>query len=264
MNWSSIWAIVVLQLIRLKNDLNVLLFHLFWPLLDVLMWGFMGTWISSIHQEPVNNYLILTLLGVFLFQIMSRGANIIISTLLEELWAQNVVNLFSLPLSMYEWIAGVILFYAITILSISFVCMYIASLLFGVSLATLLPPFLLFLFPLLLCGVWIGFTSLQVIFLWGRRVIEISFAITWILMPFSGAYYPISVLPTWAQYISKCLPMSYIFQGLREHLTLGQNPTLLLLKGTAMAIVYAVGAILLFRQSFVLSRQNGLARLEKF
>ncbi|MBS0634138.1 MAG: ABC transporter permease [Verrucomicrobia bacterium] len=42
--------------------------------------------------------------------------------------------------------------------------------------------------------------------------------------PFSDVFYPVSVLPTWAQHISWCLPTTYIFEGVRIILHKGSFP----------------------------------------
>jgi len=80
-------------------------------------------------------------------------------------------------------------------------------------------------------------------------------------MPFSGAYYPIEVLPAWAQKVSAMLPMSYVFTGMRQYVLHNQSPAPLLLKGYLLSTVYAIGAIALFVYCFKRSKQNGLARL---
>ena len=36
-----------------------------------------------------------------------------------------------------------------------------------------------------------------------------------LLSPFAGVFYPLSVLPAWMQAISRALPPSYVFEGMR-------------------------------------------------
>lgn len=93
------------------------------------------------------------------------------------------------------------------------------------------------------------------------RGIELAFVVTWLLLLFSGAYYPISVLPAWGQAISACIPMSYIFEGARNYVMNQQDPTMYLLKRYAMAIPYAIIAMTGFVYFFNRSKRKGLARL---
>ena len=42
-----------------------------------------------------------------------------------------------------------------------------------------------------------------------------AWAAVFILMPVSGVYYPIGILPHWLQVIAHGLPTSYVFEGMR-------------------------------------------------
>ena len=95
----------------------------------------------------------------------------------------------------------------------------------------------------------------------GKRGVELGFVAVWFLLPFSGAYYPIEVLPAWGQKVSAFLPMSYVFQSLRAYVMHQQDPTSNLIKGYALSILYATIAILLFVYCFNHAKQKGLARL---
>lgn len=257
--FSSIWAIVLRHTRLVRQDLNALLGGLYWPVLDVLTWGFLGAWIQK--TAHFQNYEAVALLGLLLWQVVGRGGNFLAVTLCEELWSHNIVNLFSLPLRITEWMAGIVLFYGIMMTITSAVCMLFIFFLYDVSILSLLSSFLIFMPPLLFSAIWIGFTCLQIIITFGRRSSELGFVFVWFLLPFCGAYYPIEVLPTWGQKLSACLPMSYVFQGMREYLMHQQDPTPYLIKGYALGIPYAIFAIVLFVYCFNRSKQKGLTRL---
>jgi ABC-2 type transport system permease protein len=135
------------------------------------------------------------------------------------------------------------------------------ALLYDVALWQFIRLFLLFTPPLLLSGIWLGFTGLQIIVTLGRRGIELANVAAWFLSPFSGAYYPIEVLPVWGQKLSAFLPMSHVFQGMRAYIMHKQDPTPYLKKGYVLGGVYAMLAILLFIYCFNRSKKKGLARL---
>jgi len=259
--WSPIWAVVLRHTRMWKRDVNYLLGQFYWPILDILVWGYLGAWIQQSNSQQFAHYEEVALMGVILWAVIGRGCNIIAIALAEEMWNNNIVPLFSLPLKLSEWICGTILLYAITINITTFVCMCVASMMYDVSIVFLISKFLIFFPPLFFSGLWAGFTCLQITSLLGRRGTELGFVVGWFLLPFSGAYYPIEVLPQWAQTLSKFLPMSYVFQGMRANLMHQQNPTPYLLKGYALGILYAAVAILLFVWCFNRSKQKGLARL---
>lgn len=260
-SFSPIWAITLRHLRLYKHDLNLLLMILYWPLLDILTWGFLGTWIQGSGGIEFQNYELVAILGVLLWQVAGRGANAISFALCEELWQNNVTNLFSLPITIYQWIWGAILYFTIIVLAIgtcSIICVYA---LYKIALLPLIYNYLLFFPPLFLCGIWLGFICLHVIVLLGKRGIELGFVIIWFMLPFSGAYYPITVLPKWGQYISSFFPMSYIFTGMREYVVHRHDPTPYLIKGYALSILYVIIAIWLFIYFFNMRKNRGLARL---
>src|SRR5262249_11684401 len=151
----------------------------------------------------------------------------------------NVVNLFSLPLRLTEWILGTILYYAFAI-TVTVGCnMLLVFMLYDVPLWKTISTFLMFAPPLFLCGIWLGFTCLQIMITIGKRGIELGFLVVWSLLPFCGAYYPVDVLPEWGKFISIFIPMSYVFTGMRAYLMHQQDPTAYLIKGTILSALYA-------------------------
>jgi ABC-2 type transport system permease protein len=261
LSFAPMWAIVLRHTRMWKRDLNFLLSGFYWPLLDILVWGFLGAWIQQSHTTQFHNYEVTALLGILLWQWMGRGCNIMAFALSEELWSNNMLNLFSLPLRTVEWMGGIVLFYVIMMSITSIFCMLVIFILYDVSMWYILSTFLIFWPPLFFSGIWIGFTCLQIIVILGKRGVELGHVVGWALLPFSGAYYPIEVLPRWGQMISAFLPMSYVFQGMRGYLMRQQDPTPYLIKGYALSIFYATCAVILFIYCFNRSKQKGLARL---
>ncbi len=260
-SWSPIWAVVLRHGRLWRRDFNMLLGSFYWPALDILIWGFLGAWIQRSGGSQFQNYEAAALLAILLWQVVGRGANIIVIAFCEELWNNNIINLFSLPLRTIEWMLGIVLFYAFA-MTVTIACsMLLVYSLYNLSFLYMISSFLLFMPPLFLCGIWLGFTCLQIVVTLGKRGVELGFVVAWFLLPFSGAYYPIEVLPKWGQALSTCIPMSYIFTGMRGYLMHQQDPTVYLMKGYAMSIVYAVASALLFLYCFNRSKQKGLARL---
>ena len=260
-SFASVWAVALRHLRLWRKDLNFILSGFYWPLLDIVIWGFLGSWIAQSQIPEFHNYKEAALLGILLWQIVGRGCNIIGFAFCEELWSNNIVNLFSLPLRTTEWMLGIIVFYGIMMSITTLFCMLVISLLYDLSLIHIFSVFLFFLPPLFISGIWIGFTCLQIVTILGKRGVELGFVVGWFLLPFCGAYYPVEVLPNWAQKVSAFLPMTYVFQGMRGYVMHEQDPTSYLIKGYALSILYAIFALTMFVYCFNRSKQKGLARL---
>src|SRR4030042_3816862 len=54
-----------------------------------------------------------------------------------------------------------------------------------------------------------------VIFRYGTRIQTLAWAGVMLLSPFSAIYYPLSILPPWAQKVALLIPTSYIFEQVR-------------------------------------------------
>ncbi len=260
MSWSPIVALVLRHIRVWKRDPNLLLAAFYWPILDVLIWGFLGAWIRS-QSDVFHNYEVVALLGILLWQVVGRGSIIMAASFNEELWSNNVVNLFSLPLRTSEWILGIVAFTGLMTGITALFSMLLIYLLYDVGIWYIFSTFLIFLPPLFLSSMWLGFTCLQIVVTLGKRGIELGFVVAWFLAPFSGAFYPIEVLPRWGQMLSAWLPMSYVFAGMRGYLMQQQDPTSYLIEGYALSILYASLAVILFVYVFNRSKDKGLARL---
>lgn len=260
-SFSPMWAVVLRHTRMWRRDPNLLLGGLYWPILDILVWGFLGAWIAQSNGTQFHNYELIALLGILLWQVVGRGCNIICGALNEELWSHNIVTLFSLPLRISEWVGGIILFYAIMMSITTATCMLVMFMLYNVPTGATFTTFIYFLPPLFFSAIWIGFTALQIVVTLGKRGVELGYVIAWFFLPFSGAYYPVEILPVWGQIVSAFLPMSYVFAGMRGYLMHQQNPTPYLIKGYILSILYAIWAVILFAYCFNRAKQKGLARL---
>lgn len=260
-SFSAVWAVVLRHMRLWRHDMNFLFSGFYWPLLDVIIWGFLGSWVQKAQAAEFHNYEQAALLGILLWQVAGRGSNIMSTTFNEELWSNNIVNLFSLPLRIVEWMCGTVLFSAIMMVATALFCLMFIVVLYDVPFWDMLSTYMLFWPPLFFSAIWIGFTCLQIVVILGKRGTELGYVVAWFLLPFSGAYYPIEVLPVWGQKLSAYLPMSYVFTGMRTYVMQQQDPTAYLIKGYLLSILYALCAIMLFVYCFNRSKRKGLARL---
>jgi len=258
--FSIIKAILLRYFYVWRSDYNTMLCSLYWPLLDILLWGFLGSWIQSSNSNFAN-YQFIALLSILLWQVVGRGSNIMINAFNEELWSNNIVNLFSLPLKIIHYIGALIFHYLIMVLFTNIFCISAITLFFNISFLLMLKSFILFFIPFLFCGLALGFLALSIIVLLGKRASEAAYILTWFLLPFSGAYYPIDILPSWGVAFSKYFPMSYLFATVREYFVNNVFLKSQFLYGSIMALFYLVAAIVIFIYCFDQSKKKGLARL---
>ena len=126
------------------------------------------------HGAVPELYEVTALLGILLWQVVGRGCNIMCFSFTEELWSNNILNLFSLPLKTVEWMCGIVLFYAIMMGITTLTCIAVMFLLYNIAVWDVLSTFIIFLPPLVFSSIWIGFTCLQIIVTLGKRGAELE------------------------------------------------------------------------------------------
>jgi len=233
----------------------------YWPSIDIFLWGMMSMWVQS-ESGPKSDVALLILTGLVFWQVIWRGSYEITSNLLQEFLNRNLVNLFSSPLKLGEWMAATMMtsFTKILItLSFSSVLVWLLYSLniFKVGLSII--PYV----ALLTCsGWWMGYLSAGIIVYFGQRFQMLAWMMPFVFAPFSAIFYPLSALPSWGQFISKGLPMTYIFQGMRQVLQEGTFNVQMFWMSTILNLVCLFLTMAFFKVMFEKSREKGLSRLE--
>lgn len=232
----------------------------YWPTLDLIMWGLTSVYAKSFM--PQSSQIILVILsGIIFWIIIWRGQYEITVNLLEELWNRNLVNIFSTPLKFSEWLISFILVGVVkAFLSFSF-AIFMAYLLYKIKIFSFGFYMIPFIISLLLSGWWVGFLVAGVILRFGSKVQTLAWTTVWILGPFSAIYYPVSILPQWAKLISSMLPMSYVFEGMREVIYKGHFDLSKLIISFILNFVYLILSIIFLRKSFDKVLEKGLVKV---
>lgn len=233
----------------------------YWPTIDILLWGMTSIWVQK-QEAGVPDVALMILTGLVFWQIVWRGNYEITVNLLQEFWNRNLVNLFSTPLKVSEWMA------ATMITGLLKVCVNIAFgsllvyLLYALNVFTVGWAFLPYAISLSLTGWVIGFFSGGIMIYFGQRCQVLAWMTPYVFAPFSAVFYPVSTLPAWAQKIAYCLPTTYIFEGMREILQKGIFSTEKFLMSLLLNIFFLALTLFFFKYMFEKSRNKGLARLE--
>lgn len=259
MRMERCWA-VFLRYFYLFAKLDQIADLLYWPAIDIVLWGITTVWIQE--HGGVPNVALIILTGLIFWQIVWRGNYEISVNLLQEFWNRNLVNLFSSPLKISEWIGGVLM---LCLCKISIVLMFgvvAVYLLYAMNVFAVGWAFLPFTILLMMSGWVIGFLSASVVIYWGQRLQMLAWMTAYLFAPFSAVFYPVSALPAWGQKIAWWLPTTHIFEGMRSLLSTGHFPSMVLVWSLGLNILYLALSILLFTWAFERSRGKGLARFE--
>ncbi len=260
MKWYRIKTIILRHLLQYPRDLGRLSMLFYWPLIDIVIIGFTIVWLKNMNAISENLERV-TLASILLWQVIVRSNLDISGNLLEEIWSHNMNNFFSTPITLAEWMmAMIILSFNLSLLV--FVYIGFLSWLFYsfnvLSLGWILVPIFLQLY---ISGMAMGFFAASVLVYFGVRVQSIVFMMGYLLMPLSAVSYELNALPTTARYIAHLLPMSYIFEFLREYILNSVFNWQLFNSALALNCIYFSASLLCFYYMFEKSREKGLARL---
>ncbi len=249
-------------LLLVKRDFHRFYDVVYWPLQDVVLFGFTGLWMQK-TQAHGSQIAFILLSGLVLWTFSIQICKDIPLTLLEELWAFNFTNIFASPLLLSEWILSVMILgllkgiFVFVLMSVAVYVVYGYALLsFGIFL---IPALLL----LIINGWILGLLATSIIIYYGRKYQVVTWSIGWFFAPLVGAFYAIDILPHWVQTISYCLPPTYIFQTMRLYIATNTLDLNALMWAGVLSIFYFIGVICLVYYAFNKSKIYGLTRLEQ-
>jgi ABC-2 type transport system permease protein len=259
MNLQRIRAVVGRNLILNYRGFDPLTDIFYWPLFDIIVWGYTGRLMQSAGGESTT---MIWLTGLIIWHGCVRANLDVCLSFLSELWSRNVVNLFATPLELSEWMVASMILGLIDGVITLFYGAALIALFYGVhilSLGWLLVP----LFFLLLMSGWsIGFFSGGWLVYGGQSKQKIVWVLAWFFLPFSAVFYPLSLLPSWVATIARAFPMAYAYEGLRDYMLSGAFPGKYLIASFLLNCFYLTLSMLFFKTMYNKSRVKGLARLE--
>lgn len=258
MKWHRIKALALRHLYPVIRDFDLLSDMVYWPIIDTVLWGVTSQWIS---ESSGNNKVVMTiLLGLVLWTVIWRSQAEVSRNLLDEIWNRNLVNIFSTPLTLKEWVTTVLLLSVLkTFITLVFL-VPVMYFLYSVNVFELGWWLLVFFLGTAITGWWVGFISAGIVLKYGMKVQTIIWTLPGILLPFSAIYFPVAKLPALLQPISLLIPTTYILESMRS--LLGGNGVDLSMIAISFALnfFWLAMCVWFFVRSFAYSKNLGLNR----
>jgi len=257
MNPRRTSAIVLRQFYLMRGSLSRILPLFVWVAIDIVLWGFITRYLNAVAAAGFN-FVPLFLGAVLLWDFFARVMQGVTMTFFEDVWSRNFLNMFATPISLSEYLAGLLLSSIATSAIGLGIMLLLATLAFGLSFfayGLMLLPFLLVLF---LFGIALGIFGSAVVLRLGPSAEWFIWPIPPLLSPFAAVFYPVSVLPWWMQVLSQVLPPSYVFQGMRTILSGGVISGYALLVAGCLAAFYICLACWFFTRVYRYAVRTGL------
>jgi ABC-2 type transport system permease protein len=211
---ARIAAVLLRYLYLLKSSWPRTLELLYWPAIQMILWGFTSQFLMT-NSSYVARAGGVLLAAVMLWDVMFRGQLGVSVSFLEELWSRNLGHLFVSPLRPYEWVLSLIAMSVVRVIIGVVPAALFAIPLYHYSIFTLGPPLIAFFALLLIMGWGLGLIIGALLLRHGLGAESLAWLAVYLLAPASAVYYPVSVLPHWLQYVAWCLPSAHVFEGMR-------------------------------------------------
>ena len=251
-------AAVVLRQAYLIRGCFSRAFPLFaWVAIDMVLWGFITKYLNSVTASGFD--FVPTLLGaVLLWDFLVRVMQGVTMAFFEDVWSRNFLNIFATPLTITEYLSGLVIS-SIATSSIGLVVMLaLTTTFFGFSYLAYGLMFLPFLLTLFLCGIALGIFSSAVVLRLGPASEWFIWPLPALISPFAGVFYPLATLPQWMQSAAAILPPAYVFEGMRAIVKGGTVSLGAALWGGCLAVAYLLLACWFFARTYRYAVRTGL------
>jgi len=226
-----------------------------WVAIDIVLWGFITRYLDRLTRFDFVS----TLLGaVLLWDFLGRVMQGITTAFFEDVWSRNFLNIFATPLTIADYLAGLVITGIVTSLLGLAAMILLATGVFGLSFFAYGLALAPFVFVLFVTGISLGIVGTSIVMRFGPASEWLIWPIPSLLSPFVGVFYPLATLPGWMQAISRVLAPSYVFEGMRSIVGGRGVPWNQLAFGSGLAVLYLVGACLVFTGVYRYALRTGL------
>lgn len=208
----------------------------FWPVMDLLVWGFLSVYLQRVAAPDAVRYLLGALI---LWDVFYRCQQAITLSVTEDIWVRNILNVFVAPVRAGELVLATCLMgiFKAGVPAVLLALLANAFWAFDVrDVGLALAPFLA---SLLLFGWAVGIVTAAVILRFGQAAEALVWGVPFLIQPLSAVFYPLDVLPRPLQWLALALPSTHVFEGMRQALAHGT------LDGRRLALALVLNAVYL-------------------
>lgn len=254
---SRILAYTIRHLYLYKRSLPRLMEVFYWPLLDLVVWGFISVYLTE-HRGSLPEFITFFIGALILWDILFRSQQGISVSFLEDMWSRNLLNVFVSPLSPAEYILSLLLLSLIKLLLTSAVMVLLAWLLYSFNIFVLGLPLIPLVANLVVMGWAVGIVTTALIMRFGQEAEVLAWGIALLFQPVSAVFYPVEVLPGVLKKIAFFIPSAHVFEGMRKVIANGAFPAEELLRAGVLNAAYILLSIVYFWWNFRKVKEKGL------
>ncbi len=246
-----------------KRSLPRTLEVVFWPVMELLLWGFVALYVRQVSNGALAAFGASLINAMIFWDLLYRSQQGVSISFIEDIWTQNITNLLVSPLRLREWLAATFLYGAMKTAVITGI---LAAIAYGLYRFDLVASMHLYLIPLaanlLFFGWALGVFTSGLVIRWGHAAEALIWGVPFLVQPLSAIFYPLSAMPAWLRPVALALPSTHVFEGMREVILTGRTAGGHLAAAAGLNLVYFALGGFFFRWMFIEARRSGrLGRL---
>jgi ABC-2 type transport system permease protein len=252
--WVRLTAFAYRNLIMARRNVFFVFELAFWPGVAMISHGLLTRFLDLTPQ--MTAFILLGTVALSAVQVCQLD---VAYAVLFDIWSKSMKHQFLTPvrihhLALGSWVVGVgrgVIVWALMAL--------IGSQAFGFDFMGPGPARVaMFLVGCFLTALVIGLLVCALVLLFGTRAETSAWAAVNFFVMLSGIYYPVSVLPGWAQAIAAGIPLTYFLDGIRAGYGFPSAHAHPFAIGFALSLLYVMLAHWALAAAVTHSRRNGL------
>lgn len=257
MTLNRIQALFLRQIYLYKRSIPRLMGVLYWPVLDLVLWGFITIYLNK-YKTTLPAFVGFFLGALILWDLLFRAQQGISISFLEDMWSRNLLNIFVSPISLGEYLSALMLVSLVKIVLTASVSIFLAWLFYSFNIFIIGVSLVPLVLNLLLLGWAIGIFTTALILRFGQQAEILAWGVAFLFQPVSAVFYPVSVLPYPIQVLAMWVPSSHVFEGMRAVVSNGDFPVKELTWAFSLNLIYLLCSMVFFYRMFRTVRERGL------
>ena len=256
---SRILGLLLRHLYLYRRNLARAMEVFFWPVMDLLVWGFLSTYLQRVAAPRAVSYLLGALI---LWDLLYRCQQAVSLAFTEDIWSRNILNVFVTPVRTSELLLATCVLGVIKSMAPAVLLVGLAYGLYSFDVRDMGLHLVPFFFSLLLFGWSVGMFTAALSLRFGHAAEALVWGVPFLIQPISATFYPVDVLPAWLRPVALLLPSTHVFEGMRQALRGEAVAAGSLAAALGLALVYLGAGALFFAWMLERVREKGyLGRL---
>ena len=177
-------AVMMRHAYEVRRNVDRVTDMIYWPVLDIIVWGFFTVYLA--HGGRPGGGIAGFLLGAAIlwgmFYSFQRDMAV---GFLDELWPRNLINLFSTPLDVSEYLSGLIVVNLFKVMAGAVCAGIVPWACYAFNIFPRLPQFVPFMLNLMLFGLALGVFTSGLILRYATKVQGLAWSFAGLLLPVS-------------------------------------------------------------------------------